>query len=454
MLGRFSPENFLNGANFLLLTLILLSLLLCWWKFDTYSKIDLETNKIAEFRVLEESTRPDPFHRLFYYVWLEGGIWQLESPKKLVVGQEYLAVVRLIYFDFSPGTNKFDQSKLALGLLGKLKVIQFLAKNTNCDLVCQFLQAIKSIRNYTSEVYYQASCRDYLVLVDIFAVRTNCQDVFALSYGLVLGGTEKFSQSVYTQIRTLGLTHLVAVSGFQVVLVVSILEFLSLKIKLARKTRLLLSVLGVVLLIVLAGPQPPVLRSSVSVLLSMIVLVFLGRKLSSWRALVYSGLILLWINPLYLASPSFQLSFLASLGLILANQSNSELSHQWLQNLKDLLASCVATFVMTLPVIVGLSGKVNLLAIVTNVLVLPIIPVVSVLNVLGLVPWVGQLFLILAILLQSILLTLIQEISTWSVANWLTFSLEFSNLIWWFLYYGTILVLSYFWKKRVNSFQF
>jgi len=111
----------------------------------------------------------------------------------------------------------------------------------------------------------------------------------------------------------------------------------------------------------------------------------------------------------------------------------------------------VATFVMTLPVIVGLSGKVNLLAIVTNVLVLPIIPVVSVLNVLGLVPWVGQLFLILAILLQSILLTLIQEISTWSVANWLTFSLEFSNLIWWFLYYGTILALSYFWKKRVNS---
>jgi len=46
---------------------------------------------------------------------------------------------------------------------------------------------------------------------------------------------------------------------------------------------------------------------------------------------------------------------------------------------------------------------------------------------------------------------LIQEISTWSVANWLTFSLEFSNLIWWFLYYGTILALSYFWKKRVNS---
>ena len=65
MLGRFGPENFLSGANFLLLTLILLSLLLCWWKFDAYSKKDLETNKIAEFRVLEESTRPDPFHRLF-----------------------------------------------------------------------------------------------------------------------------------------------------------------------------------------------------------------------------------------------------------------------------------------------------------------------------------------------------------------------------------------------------
>jgi len=449
MLVRLTQVSFLNGANFLLLALVILTLLFSWWRFDDYSKKDLETDKVVEFRVLEESSRPDPFSRLFYYVWLEGGIWQLESPKKLAVGQEYLAVAKLIYFDFSSETNKFDQSRLALGILGRLKVSQFLAKNTNCDLVCQFLQGIKSIRNYTSEVYRQASCQHYAFLVDMLAVKTDCQDVFALSYGLVLGGTEKFSQSVYTQIRTLSLTHLVAVSGFQVVLVVSSLEYLALRIRLSRKTRLLLSVLGAVLLIILAGPQPPVLRSSVSVLLSMAVLVFLGRKLSSWRALIYSGLILLWINPLYLASPSFQLSFLASLGLILANQSNPELSHQWLRNLKDLLASCVATFLMTLPVIAGLSGKVNLLAIVTNVLVLPIIPIVSILNVLGLIPWLGQLFLVPAVILQSMLLTLIQEISTWPVANWLTLSFEPSAQYsaWWFLYYGIILTLSYFWKR-------
>jgi hypothetical protein len=46
------------------------------------------------------------------------------------------------------------------------------------------------------------------------------------------------------------------------------------------------------------------------------------EALENYRSLVYSCLILLWINPLFLFSLSFQLSVLATLGLIVSSSKN------------------------------------------------------------------------------------------------------------------------------------
>jgi competence protein ComEC len=233
-----------------------------------------------------------------------------------------------------------------------------------------------------------------------------------------------------------------------------LLEALTLRLRIARKWRLVVAVLGIILLIALVGPQPPVLRSSLSVLLSISVLLFLGRRVSSFRALTYSGLILLWLNPFYLASISFQLSFLASLGLILSNRSiDTETTLDWMKNLKNLAVSALATFLMTLPIILQLSGKVTFLAVLTNILVLPFIPIISLLNVAGLIPWIGQIPLAVAIFLQSLLITLIQELSALPLANWLGVLWTDINWVWLSAYYFLMLLIAFWWKKLPNSLK-
>ncbi len=438
-----------HGANVVLFLLISLTVFHSIWQIQ--SKVSsTEQNIEIEFRVLDRKV--DLFNRFVYYVFFDGGVWEMGSPTLLNFGYKYLGLGTLSRFDFSANTDTFDKTALSLGVVGEIKLHKLIAQSTTCDLMCQTLKITQEARKYTAQTYLSASCKSFGFLVKVFAPKSNCEDVFALSFGLVLGGTDKFSRELYGQIRQLGLTHLVAVSGFQVILVISFLEFLALKGRLPRKIRLMLAILGVILLIMLAGPQPPILRSFLSVFLSLSILIFLGRKLDSLRALTYSGLILLWINPFYLVSVSFQLSFLASFGLILGNtQTNTETSVNWVKNFRELVVSCLATFLTTLPVVLMISGRVTMLAVITNILILPFIPVISLLNVAGLVPVLGQIPLAIAIIMQSMVITFVQELSSLSLADWL--AIEQNQITWQFLvmYYSFLLVLAFWWKKQAQK---
>lgn len=439
----------LHGANLVLIILISLTLANSLLSIQGTNRLEVEAQEIS-FRVLDR--KPDNFNRLIYFVWSGSGTWELSSPELLSIGYEYSALGDKSTFDFSEETDSFDRSALSLGLLGQIKVKQILKQDRACDALCLALQNVQNIRRYVEDTYQIASCNHFKFLIKIFAPSSGCEDIFALSYGLVLGGTQKFSRELYGKIKDLGLTHLVAVSGFQVVLVITFLEGMALKIRIPRKWRLIVTILGVILLIALVGLQPPVLRSSTSVLLSISVLLFLGRRVGSFRALTYSGLILLWINPFYLASASFQLSFLASLGLILSNRNNdTETTLEWMKNLKELSISSLATFLMTLPIILQLSGQVTFLAVLTNIIVLPFIPIISLLNVAGLIPWIGQIPLVLAILLQSLLITLIQELSALPLAEWLTIAWPDINWLWLIIYYSLMLLLAFWWKSHSST---
>lgn len=441
-------KNYLNGANLLLVLLTVATIANSWLSIESINRQNqIETG--VEFRVLDR--KPDNYNRFIYFVWHNKSIWQLQSPKILEIGRNYSVKGNSQSYDFSGQTDTFEQSSLSLGVNGFIKISKNFQLVGGCDLICEGLKIVQNSRNYAESMYLSSACKELKYIIRIFAPNSNCQDIFALSYGLVLGGTQKFSRELYGDIRTLGLTHLVAVSGFQVVLVITFLESVALRLNINRKWRLLLIIFGVLALVLIVGPQPPVLRSSVSVLVSLFVLIFLGRRVSSFRALTYSGLILLWLNPFYLNSASFQLSFLASLGLILASTKSNhktETSLEWLKNYKELSITSLATFLMTLPIIIKLSGQVTFLSVITNIIVLPFIPIVSLLNVIGLVPFVGQLFMILATFLQSLLITFINELSQLPLSNWLAISWE--SLDWQFFayYYLFLLILSFWYKKH------
>lgn len=169
-------------------------------------------------------------------------------------------------------------------------------------------------------------------------------------------------------------------------------------------------------MIIIAGLQPPILRSSLSVFVTTFGLVFLGRGLNIYRALVYCALILLWIFSNYILSYSFWLSFAATFGLVTFGDHSAEVVEiEWFQNFKSLVRNCIGTFLYTLPLIANLAGGVSILEIAANIVLIPIIPFLTLDNLFALVPIVGELPGFVAMVLQNMLIILVQDLAKYSL---------------------------------------
>jgi competence protein ComEC len=152
-----------------------------------------------------------------------------------------------------------------------------------------------------------------------------------------------------------------------------------------------LTALALVGFVVLCRPSPSVLRAAVMGGVALLALVF-GRRRSAVPALCAAILVLLLTDPALGTDPGFALSVLATGALVL-------LAPDWAEALRrrgvppgiaEALAVPAAAHVITAPVVVGLSGQVSLVAVVTNLLAAPAVAPATVLGVLAAVlgaPW-------------------------------------------------------------------
>jgi ComEC/Rec2-related protein len=408
--------------------------------------LNLKETLTSSIRVID--AHRDSFNQIQYSVWRSGGNWLVTSKDLLDVGKEYLVVGNFQPYSLKPESIKNYQ--LSLGVVGIGIIKEIKSQAMGCDGWCQMLVATSKLRRNAKNSLYNGICRDNFEIRNALVGGMNCNDIFGLSMGLVLGGTQDFSDGMKANFKQLGLTHLVAVSGFQVVLVMAFLEYVFIRIRMSRGARLVFGSIGVGFLIAIVGLQPPVLRSSISVLLSASVLYGLGRRIEGFRVLIYSALIMLWFNPLYILSLSFQLSFVSSLGLVLSGSFNLEegsvfekiSQSRWLQNMLEVTKTTVFAFLFTLPLIVNISGKVSTLAILTNIVVIPMIPLVTLLNLLSLIPFVGGIFSVVVLVIQGWLMIAVRDLAGIGSAVQLS-----SFSVWEVVgYYGVLILGVFVWR--------
>ena len=308
----------INPARIFLILLIILVLLNCFLSLQTRNNSN-KVEKVISVRILASSM--DSFGAFEYTVWHEGSIWNASfAPRVLAVGSEVKIKAKMESLVWDNSNKKFANYDLSLGINGNIKILEVLS--AKCDLECRFWQQL-SWNKINLQNFYRGTICDTFGRINQFLSGNQCHNVFGLTNGLILGGSDKFDKEMRQNFRTLGLSHLVAVSGFQVVLLVSFLELILNRLRISRIWKLAWSFLAIIFLVLIVGPQPPVLRSGISLILAQSVLLILGKKISSLRCLLFSALILLIINPFYLISVSFQLSFLASFGLVLGFQKET-----------------------------------------------------------------------------------------------------------------------------------
>jgi competence protein ComEC len=202
--------------------------------------------------------------------------------------------------------------------------------------------------------------------------------------GLVDGDVSGLDPTLAEDFRTAGLSHLTAVSGTNVAIIVGAVLLLLRGMTVGPRTSASVAGVAIAGFVILARPSPSVLRAAVMGALALVALAT-GRPRSALPALGAAVLILMFVSPPLARDPGFALSVLATAGLILLGPGWAAAlrARRVPPGLAEALAVPAAATVATAPVIAAISGTVSLVSIPANLLAEPAVAPATVLGVLA-----------------------------------------------------------------------
>lgn len=207
----------------------------------------------------------------------------------------------------------------------------------------------------------------------------------SLVAGVLLGIRKAIPEAVLDQFNTVGLTHILAISGYNVTLIITIFGWMFGSVH--RKGKYLLMLGGIGLLVALTGLSASVIRAAV---MGVLVLTAqqLGRKSTGLITLIASGGLMVMIQPRMLWSDlSFQLSFLSTLGLLVFMPYFEKLQLPWKvpDFIREGFLVTIAAQVFTTPLLLFVFGRFSVIAPIANIFVLPFLPFIMLFSFLALV---------------------------------------------------------------------
>lgn len=192
--------------------------------------------------------------------------------------------------------------------------------------------------------------------------------------GLLLGTKQSLGDDLEQRFIDTGLIHIVVLSGYNVTIIAdSIMRSLSF---LPFFLGISLGVFSIILFALMTGAGATIVRASIMAILALLARAS-GNGYSITRALLLAGFLMVLHNPYILYFDlSFQLSFLATVGLIYLSPV-FERYFLWLPKafgLREITGATIATQIFVLPFILYKIGTLSIIAPISNLLVLPLIP--------------------------------------------------------------------------------
>jgi len=208
----------------------------------------------------------------------------------------------------------------------------------------------------------------------------------SLMMGIIFGQDRLFSEKFDSNVRMAGVSHIVAASGYNITILIlagsKLLKFLPLKLRLFL---LLFLIWG---FCILSGLSPSIVRACIMTSIALIAMI-LGKKNTIHISLPLAALIFVLIEPKIVFNVGFQLSVVATLGLVYLQPA---LSNIWKKIFKkssgfveDTLLTTLSCTLTTLPITIYTFGTVSIWAVVANCLILPVIESTMFLGIFGLI---------------------------------------------------------------------
>lgn len=199
--------------------------------------------------------------------------------------------------------------------------------------------------------------------------------------GILLGEKKELPHEFRLALRDTSTLHIVVVSGQNLSMVAGF--FLALSGLIKRRVAIVLSFLAIIFYTLLTGAEVPVLRAAVMVGLAFLAQIF-GRQGDSLRILIITGGLMLLLNPKWLFDLSFQLSFMATAGLVVV----APLLLKLLKHIPIFgqdLAVTLGAQLMVIPIIAANFNQLSLVGVMTNILVGWTVPLMMILGTIMLV---------------------------------------------------------------------
>ena len=208
--------------------------------------------------------------------------------------------------------------------------------------------------------------------------RTVPEPAAALAAGILLGVRSGIDQEIEDSFTTSGLTHVVAISGWNIAIVAAAVGSLSTPLRRRPGGRWISPVVmsaAIGFYVLLTGAGPSVVRAALMAG-AMLVARVGGSRSHAASALMLAALIMLVAAPAVLWDVGFQLSLLATAGLIIAAEPIAARLAGWPAILREPISLTLAAQITTLPVILFNFDRLSLIAPLANVIVVPLVPLV------------------------------------------------------------------------------
>ncbi|MBI4866833.1 MAG: ComEC/Rec2 family competence protein [Candidatus Wallbacteria bacterium] len=192
---------------------------------------------------------------------------------------------------------------------------------------------------------------------------------------VLLGESQTISPSTLADFRTTGTIHILSQSGQHVGILCLVCVFVFRLLPLGRRWGSGMT-LGVLFFYALmTGGRPAVLRAAIMAA-CLVVGQLSGKKSSPFNAIALAALILLAANPADLYSAGFQLSFAATLGILILTPWLMQLLEGLPTYGNSVISASTAAYLGTLPLMAYHFGSVSLIAPLANLFVLPLISII------------------------------------------------------------------------------
>jgi competence protein ComEC len=257
--------------------------------------------------------------------------------------------------------------------------------------------------------------------------------------GVMLGTKQSLGKDLLAMFQNVGLIHVVVLSGYNMTIIATgVLYLTSLFGK--KNIGIILSLIFLILFSLMVGFGATILRALLMTSIALLAK-YLGRPYQALRALFVATFFMLMRNPyLLLHDPSFQLSVMATFGLIVFSPLVDKFLFEkisWFRknnNIREVVSSTFAVQIFLLPLLIKMSGIFSPVSFFVNIISLPFVTLVMFFGFLtsafGFVSSVISLpFGILAYLSSQAILIIVE------FANNLPFSvLALGNISYWFVF--------------------